>query len=124
MNMLDRYAEELLTSAHNLVHEMRLLNEQQEFGITTIFHHAILVAEILTHTTLSNIKQDQDLRHRINNMLTPMLGYTHLLMSGKLGQMPTSYGEELQSILCTIRKLNEMLQSQVHQQHTPLPAFT
>lgn len=95
------HAEELLKLAHHLVQDSHInLNEQQQFAITVIFHRSILIAETFTTDDgAKHLHKNPSVQHQLANLMTPVIGYTHLLISGKLGILPEAYQIRLEQLL-------------------------
>jgi len=91
MAIIEDHAEKLLKNAHILLDDFfTQLNLQQQYSVSTIAHNALLLAETLVDMSLdkSAIAQDMIIT-KANDLLTPILGYTHLLTSSKLGILGT-----------------------------------
>ena len=111
MNDLQQQSHDLLQNAHLLLEDFfTTLNLKQQYSITTIFHRAILLSEILMETPdLEHHPDKHMIIHRLNNLLTPILGYGHLLKLPQLGTLAPQQTTNLECILLLAESLRSGL---------------
>lgn len=114
---LFQHAEYIIACAEILLsREYGILNDKQAKFVTKIAQNAEMLIAVgkafqsLTlddHTTPDEISH---LRHELSNPITPMLGYTELMLMGKTGELTEGQQEGLHAIFASIRVLNEVIE--------------
>ena len=103
------YSQMIVRLAHSLQQRSKHMTPDQRQGIGAIYERSRHIAGTLAQIETVSADEARAFKHDVRNMMTPILGYTQLLASDRLGQIDTGMQTDCEIILRCIRKLHEAL---------------
>jgi signal transduction histidine kinase len=85
------------------------LPPEQAHGIEAIYDRSRRIVTMLARIQEVDISDIRAFKHEIRNMMTPILGYTQLLISDRLGQIDAAMQTDCAIMMNCIRELHTAL---------------
>jgi signal transduction histidine kinase len=116
------YSQMIVRLAQSLHQHSNQMTPEQIQGISAIYDRSRRIAGTLARIETVSADEARAFKHDVRNMMTPVLGYTQLLASDRLGQIDAAMQTDCQVILRCIRELHNALDEWYHALHQSAPA--
>lgn len=115
---LKLYSRIMMRLARSLHQRSVDMPRDQKQGVDAIYERSQRIVATLSRIDCVPVNEARVYKHEVRNMMTPVLGYTQLLASDRLGQIDSTMQTDCEIILRCVRKLHSELDNWCQQIET------